>query len=97
MPKGLWTKELIKTLWEIRTTPIRVRGFSPFKLPFGDKAMTPGKLTARSLRAQEKQVLAVCEVYLDFLEEDMLHAIATMMRYMKGSTLRRTTRSCCDP
>jgi hypothetical protein len=40
-PKGKWPDELIKVVWSHNTTASRSIGFTPFKLLFGDEAITP--------------------------------------------------------
>jgi hypothetical protein len=40
-PRGKWLDELIKVAWSHNTTVSRSTGFTPFKLMFGDEAMTP--------------------------------------------------------
>nr|CCI55446.1 PH01B001E05.2 [Phyllostachys edulis] len=84
LPKGLWPKELHKALWALRTSQTWATGFSPFKLLFGDEAMTPGEFTAKSLRATAEANLAGREISLDLLKEHRLHAISTMSKYGEG-------------
>jgi hypothetical protein len=40
-PRGKWPDELIKVVWSHNTTISRSTGFTPFKLLFGDEAITP--------------------------------------------------------
>jgi hypothetical protein len=40
-PRGKWPDELIKVVWSHNTTVSRSTCFTPFKLLFGDKAITP--------------------------------------------------------
>ena len=40
-PKGKWPDEFFKVVWSHNTTVSRSTGFTPFKLLFGDKAITP--------------------------------------------------------
>jgi hypothetical protein len=40
-PRGKWPNELIKVVWSHNTTTSRSTGFTPFKLLFGDEAITP--------------------------------------------------------
>jgi hypothetical protein len=40
-PKGKWPDELIKVVWNHNTIVSRSTGFTSFKLPFGDEAITP--------------------------------------------------------
>jgi transposase InsO family protein len=39
-PRGKWPDELIKVVWSHNTTVSRSTGFTPFKLLFGDEAIT---------------------------------------------------------
>jgi transposase InsO family protein len=49
-PKGKWPDELIKVVWNHNTVVSRSIGFSPFKLLFGDEAITPEEARAVSIR-----------------------------------------------
>jgi hypothetical protein len=40
-PRGKWPDELIKVVWSHNTTTSRSTRFTPFKLLFGDEAITP--------------------------------------------------------
>jgi hypothetical protein len=40
-PKGKWPDKLIKVVWNHNTIVSRSTGFTPFKLLFGDEAITP--------------------------------------------------------
>jgi transposase InsO family protein len=40
-PRGKWLDELIKVVWGHNTTISRSTDFTPFKLLFGDEAITP--------------------------------------------------------
>jgi hypothetical protein len=40
-PRGKWPDELIKVVWSHNTTMSRSTCFTPFKLLFGDEAITP--------------------------------------------------------
>jgi transposase InsO family protein len=41
LPKGKWTDELVKVVWNHNTIVSRSTGFTPFKLMFEDEAITP--------------------------------------------------------
>jgi hypothetical protein len=45
-PRGKWPDELIKVVWSHNTTVSRSTGFMPFKLLFGDEAITPEEAKA---------------------------------------------------
>jgi hypothetical protein len=49
-PRGKWPDELIKVVWSHNTTSSRSTGFTPFKLLFGDEAITPEEAKAGSIR-----------------------------------------------
>jgi hypothetical protein len=49
-PRGKWLEELIKVVWNHNTTISRSTGFAPFKLLFGDEAITPEEAKAGSIR-----------------------------------------------
>jgi hypothetical protein len=41
LPKGKWPDELVKVVWNHNSVVSRSIGFTPFKLLFGDEAITP--------------------------------------------------------
>jgi hypothetical protein len=41
LPKGKWPDELVKVVWNHNIVVSRSTGFTPFKLLFGDEAITP--------------------------------------------------------
>jgi transposase InsO family protein len=49
-PRGKWPDELVKVAWSHNTTISRSTGFTPFKLLFGDEAITPEEAKAGSIR-----------------------------------------------
>jgi hypothetical protein len=49
-PRGKWPDELVKVVWSHNTTISRSTGFTPFKLLFGDEAITPEEAKAGSIR-----------------------------------------------
>jgi hypothetical protein len=49
-PRGKWPDELIKVVWIHNTTVSRATGFTPFKLQFGDEAITPEEAKTGSIR-----------------------------------------------
>jgi hypothetical protein len=48
-PRGKWPDELVKVVWSHNTTISRSIGFTPFKLLFGDEAITPEEAKAGSI------------------------------------------------
>jgi hypothetical protein len=49
-PKGKWPDELIKVVWNHNTVVSRSTDFTPFKLLFGDEAITPEEARRGSIR-----------------------------------------------
>jgi hypothetical protein len=49
-PRGKWPDELIKVVWSHNTTMSRSTVFTPFKLLFGDEAITLEEAKAGSIR-----------------------------------------------
>jgi transposase InsO family protein len=49
-PIGKWPDELIKVVWSHNTTASRSTGFTPFKLLFGDEAITLEEAKTGSIR-----------------------------------------------
>ena len=82
--KGRWIEELPKVLWSIRTTTSRTTGFTPFKLVYGEEAVTPAEVLARSPRvilgrgAPEEQTRPV---NLDLLDANRTEAVLALERY----------------
>jgi hypothetical protein len=49
-PRGKWLDELVKVVWSHNTSISRSTGFTPFKLLFGDEAITLEEAKARLIR-----------------------------------------------
>jgi hypothetical protein len=49
-PRGKWPDDLIKVVWSHNTTMSSSTGFTPFKLLFGDEAITLEEAKAGSIR-----------------------------------------------
>jgi hypothetical protein len=50
LPKGKWTEELTKVVQNHNTSILRSTNFTPFKLLFGDEAVTPEEAKLGSTR-----------------------------------------------
>jgi hypothetical protein len=81
-PRGKWPDELIKVLWSHNTTMSRSTTFTPFKLLFGDEAITPEEAKAGSIRtiasAEDK---ADCQITKDTIEGTRLQATEHINKY----------------
>jgi hypothetical protein len=82
LPKGKWTKELVKVVWNHNTIVSRSIGFTPFKLLFGDEAITPEEARIGSIRtlasAEDEDT---CKISKDTIEGVRLQAIYHINKY----------------
>jgi hypothetical protein len=81
-PRRKWSYELIKVVWSHNTTASKSTGFTPFKLLFGDEAITPEEAKAGSIRttasAEDK---ADYQVTKYTIEGTRLQAIEQINKY----------------
>ena len=74
--KGKWTDELIKVVWSHNTVVLRSTRFTPFKLLFGDEAITPEEARTGSIRTlASTEDETDCQVTKDTIEGTRLQAI----------------------
>jgi hypothetical protein len=81
-PRGKWPDELIKVVWIHNTTASRSTGFTPFKLLFGDEAITPEEAKTgpiRTIALAEDE--ADYQVTKDTIEGTRLQAIEHINKY----------------
>jgi hypothetical protein len=75
-PRGKWPDELIKVVWSHNTTISRSTGFTPFKLLFGDEAITPEEAKTGSIRlAASVEDEADYHIAKDTIEGTRLQAV----------------------
>jgi hypothetical protein len=81
-PKGKWPEELIKVVWSHNTTVSRSTGFMPFKLLFGDEAITPKEAKTGSIRTTAStEGEADYHVAKDTIEGVRLQAVENINKY----------------
>jgi hypothetical protein len=81
-PRGKWPDELIKVVWSHNTTVSRSTGFTPFKLLFGDEAITPEEAKAGSIRTvASAEDEADYSVEKDAIEGIRLQAVENINKY----------------
>jgi hypothetical protein len=78
-PREKWPDELIKVVWSHNTTISRSTGFTPFKLLFGDEAITPEEAKAGSIRTTSYE--ADYHVAKDTIEGTRLQAVENINKY----------------
>jgi hypothetical protein len=83
-PRGKCPEELIKVVWIHNTTTSRSTGFTPFKLLFGDEAITPEEAKAGSIRtvaSAEGEDAVDHSVEKDAIEGIRLQAVENINKY----------------
>jgi hypothetical protein len=83
-PREKWPDELIKVVWSHNTTVSRSTGFTPFKLLFGDEAITPEEAKAGSIRiiaSAEDEAEVDYSVEKDAIEGIRLQAVENINKY----------------
>jgi transposase InsO family protein len=81
-PRGKWPDELIKVVWSHNTTISRSTGFTPFKLLFGDEAITLEEAKAGSIRiAALAEDEADYHVAKDNIEGARLRVVENINKY----------------
>jgi hypothetical protein len=82
LPKGKWPEKLVKVVWNHNTVVSRSIGFTPFKILFGDEAITPEEARIGSIRtlasAEDEDT---CKVSKDTIEGVILQAIDHINKY----------------
>jgi hypothetical protein len=82
LPKGKWPDELVKVVWNHNIVVSRSTGFTPFKLLFGDEAITPEEAKTGSIKtlasAEDEDT---CKVSKDTIEGVRLQAIDHINKY----------------
>jgi transposase InsO family protein len=80
--KGKWDDQLLEVLWALNTTECQATGFTPFRLMYGCKVMTPQELKHRSPRTNK---LAIPEVdkptSKDLIDGDHVLALQALNKY----------------
>jgi hypothetical protein len=82
LPKGKWRDVLVKVVWNHNTIVSRSTGFTPFKLLFGDEAITPEEARTgliRTLASAEDE--DTCKLSKDTIEGVRLQAIDHINKY----------------
>jgi hypothetical protein len=80
--RGKWPNELIKVVWSHNTTVSRSTGFTPFKLLFGDEAITLEEVKAGSIRiVASAENEADYHVEKDTIEGTRLQAVENINKY----------------
>jgi hypothetical protein len=81
-PRWKWPDVLIKVVWIHNTTISRSTGFTPFKLLFGDEAITPEEAKAGSIRTvASTEDEADYSVAKDAIEGTRLQAVENINKY----------------
>jgi hypothetical protein len=81
-PRGKWPDELIKVVWNHNTVVSRSTRFTPFKLLFGEEAITPEEARTSSIRIlASTEDEGDCQITKDTIEGTRLQAIEHINKY----------------
>jgi hypothetical protein len=80
-PRGKWPDELIKVVWNHNIVVSRSTGFTPFKLLFGDEAITPEEARKGSIRTLASTEEENCKITKDTIEGTRLQAVDHINKY----------------
>jgi hypothetical protein len=84
LPKGKWVDELPKIVWVHNTTVSRLTNFTPFKLLYGEEAMTPEEIQFQGLRTNIKIIDEDQQMTSkDLLEEERMKVIQNLKKFQK--------------
>jgi transposase InsO family protein len=85
--KGKWVHEMPRVIWSHNTTVSRATGFTPFRLLFGTKAMTPKEIKNEIMRVlKAKEIEEVDQkVERDLIELTILKAAENIEKYQNKS------------
>jgi hypothetical protein len=90
--RGKWPDELIKVVWNHNSVVSRSTSFTPFKLLFGDEAITPEEARMGSIRtlasAEDEEN---CKITKDTIEGTMLQAVDHINKY-QAETIKWSDR-----
>jgi hypothetical protein len=82
LPKGKWLDGLVKVVWNHNTVVSRSTRFTPFKLLFGDEAITLEEARIGSIRTlASTEDGDTCKVSKDTIEGARLQAIDHINKY----------------
>ena len=78
--------ELSKVVWSHNTSEMRTTNFTPFRLLYGNEAMSPEELKNKSLRATSAPESNEPSNESDLIELDILQAASNLSKYQKETT-----------
>jgi len=82
MPKGKWAEELTSVVWAHNISASRATGFTPFRLLYGEEAITPEELRLESFRTAVSPTNPVERyVNIEAIEQTRLQAAANLDKY----------------
>jgi hypothetical protein len=93
LPKGKRSDELVNVVWNHNTVVSRSTGFTPFKLLFGDEAITSKEAETGSIRTLASvEDRDTCKVSKDTIEGVRLQAIDHINKYQAETVTWRVKK-----
>jgi hypothetical protein len=85
LPKGKWADELPRVIWSHNTTESRTTKFTPFKLLYGEEAVTPEEIKLKSWRIAEGAENAEADIKpsIDTIEAGMIQVAINLEKYQE--------------
>ena len=83
LPKGKWVDELPRVVWSHNTTESRTTKFTPFKLLYGEEAVTPEEIKLKSWRTAEgaENIEEDIKPSVDTIEAGKIQAAINLGKY----------------
>lgn len=93
--KGKWAQELVNSVWIHNILRTRTTGFTPFRLLYGEEAITPEELKLGSFRTEIAAATPMQRyVELEVTKNTKLQAAATLDKYHQETKTQRDRKFC---
>ena len=85
LPKGKWIDELLRVMCSHNTTESRTMKFTPFKLLYGEEAVTPEEIKLKSWRTTERadKIEEGIKPLIDMIEAGKIQAAINLGKYQE--------------
>ena len=85
LPKGIWADELPRVIWSHNTIESRATKFTPFKVLYGEEAITPEEIKLKSWRIAEgaDTIEEVMKPSIDTIEVGKMQAAINLGKYQE--------------
>ena len=97
LPKGKWADELPRVIWSHNTTESRATKFTPFKLLYGEEAVTPEEIKLKSWRTIEgaNTIEEDIKPSIDTIEAGKMQAAINLRKYQEETQRWKNKKARC--